>query len=90
MKEFFNCELKYYKYLILGLLLFSLIIFILDKIISILEYSPIVYVVSPLLIIINIILSIIKFFFLLISKNKIDNCSDLSLLRKASGWLPVG
>ncbi len=90
MKEFLNCELKYYKYLLLGLFIFCLTIFILNNIIPISEYSQIIYLVSVLLIIINVILSIIKFFFILISKNKVDKCSDLSLMQKASGWLPVG
>jgi len=90
MKEFLNCELKYYKYLLLGLFLFSLTVFILNNIIPIPEYSPIVYIASVILVIINIILSTIKFFFLLISKNEINKCSDLSLMRKASGWIPVG
>ena len=90
MKEFFNCELKYYKYLILGLFIVSLIIFILNIIIPIPKYIPNIYIINILLIIINIILSTIKFFFLLFSKNKIDKCSDLSLMRKASGWLAIG
>ncbi len=89
MKEFLNCQLKYYKYLVLGLIIVSLILFILNTVIPIPKFVPAIYIVSVLVIVLNIVLSIIKFFLLLFSKNKIDECSDLSLMRKASGWLSI-
>jgi len=84
-----ECEIKYYKRLILGLIVVNILMQLLVVIIPIKEYIIQILIASFIVLIFSIIISIFKIIIYFIKgvDNEDINCSDRSLFKKVASWL---
>ena len=87
MSAFIYCELNYYKKILLGLISLVLIVFILNKIVDIHMYANAIYIASVFVITLNIVTTILKVIILFLGWKSYEDCSNLSISKKAAGWI---
>jgi len=87
MNTFLFCEFSYYKKIFIGLTIIVLSMFILNKVVNMHMYANAIYILAVFIITFNIVTTILKVIVLALGWKDYEDCSNLSILKKAASWL---